>query len=83
MGLNMDSTFLKVVRIALKIVTARILTIFSLAMTFALACWTMWGPNYERIATLSIFAVAVFLPSLIKETKHDQHDESSEQTSSS
>jgi hypothetical protein len=49
-------------------------------MTFALACWTMWGPSYERIAALLIFAITVFLPSLMKETKHDDDDESGEQT---
>jgi hypothetical protein len=51
-------------------------------MTFALACWTMWGPSYERIAALLIFAITVFLPSLMKETKHDDDDESGEQTGS-
>jgi hypothetical protein len=52
-------------------------------MTFALACWTMWGPTYERLAALLIFAITVFLPSLIKETKHDDDDESSKQASDS
>ena len=80
MGLNMDSNLLlKVVRISLKLVVARVLTILALSMTFSLACWTMWGPTYERLAALLIFAITVFLPSLIKETKHDDDDESSEQ----
>jgi hypothetical protein len=57
-----------------------VLTILALSMTFALACWTMWGPSYERIAALLIFAITVFLPSLMKETKHDDDDESGEQT---
>jgi hypothetical protein len=39
----------------------------------------MWGPSYERIAALLIFAITVFLPSLIKETKHDDDDKSGEQ----
>jgi hypothetical protein len=52
-------------------------------MTFALACWTMWGPTYERLAALLIFAITVFLPSLIKETKHDDDDENSKQASDS
>ena len=77
----MDSDLLlKVVRVSLKLVVARVLTILALSMTFALACWTMWGPSYERIAALLIFAITVFLPSLMKETKHDDDDESSEQT---
>jgi hypothetical protein len=81
MGLNMDTNLLlKVVRISLKLVVARVLTILALSMTFALACWTMWGPSYERIAALLIFAITVFLPSLMKETKHDDDDESGEQT---
>ena len=79
----MDSNLLlKVVRISLKLVVARVLTILALSMTFALACWTMWGPSYERIAALLIFAITVFLPSLMKETKHDDDDESGEQTGS-
>jgi len=48
-------------------------------MTFALACWTMWGPTYERLAALLIFAITVFLPSLMKETKHDDDHENREQ----
>jgi hypothetical protein len=32
---------------------------------------------------LLIFAITVFLPSLIKETKHDDDDESSKQASDS
>ena len=77
----MDSNLLfKVARISWKLMVARVLTILALSMTFALACWTMWGPSYERIAALLIFAITVFLPSLMKETKHDDDDESSEQT---
>ena len=83
MGLNMDSNLLlKVVRISLKLVVARVLTILALSMTFALACWTMWGPSYERIAALLIFAITVFLPSLMKETKHDDDDQGGEQAGS-
>ena len=77
----MDSNLLlKVVRVSLKLVVARVFTILALSMTFALACWTMWGPTYERLAALLIFAITVFLPSLMKETKHDDDDESGEQT---
>ena len=73
----MDSNLLlKVVRISLKLVVARVLTILALSMTFALACWTMWGPSYERML---IFAITVFLPSLMKETKHDDDHENREQ----
>ena len=70
---------LKAVRISLKLVVARVLTLLAISMTFALACWTMWGPTYERLAALLIFAITVFMPSLMKETKHDDDHENREQ----
>jgi hypothetical protein len=78
----MDTNLLlQVVRISLKLVVARVLTLLALSMTFALACWTMWGPTIERLVALSIFSLMVFLPSLIKETRNDDDDKDRKQES--
>ncbi len=54
--------FLKIVRIAMEVISTRLLTILSMAMSFALAVWTMLEPSYERMAMAGFFAVCVYLP---------------------
>lgn len=60
---------LKLLRLALTVLTDRLLTMLSLLMTFALAVWVMQEPLWERMAMCAFFAVAVFLPCLMKERK--------------
>jgi hypothetical protein len=72
----MDAAFLKVLRIALTVLSDRLITFLALAMSFGLACWAMWGPTIERLVMAGFFAVFVFLPALIKERKsEDQHND--------
>lgn len=72
----MDAAFLRVVRIALTVLSDRLTTFLALTMTFALSCWAMWGPGTERLIMAGFFAVFVFLPALIKERKNeDQHND--------
>jgi uncharacterized membrane protein len=54
--------FLKIVRIAMEVISTRLLTILSMGMSFALAVWTMLEPSYERMAMAAFFAVCVYLP---------------------
>lgn len=69
----MDTITLGIIRIGLRVLTDRMLTILSLIMTFALTCWVMWQPTWERQATAAFFAVFVFIPCIVKERKsHDQ-----------
>ena len=63
---------IQIIRIALGVLTDRILTVLSLIMAFSLYCWAMWGPEIERIVTATSFAVLVFLPALIKEKSRDR-----------
>jgi len=53
---------LKIVRMALEIISMRLLTILSMVMSFLLAVWTMFEPSWERMATSAFFAVCVYLP---------------------
>ena len=62
---------IKLIRIALETLTERLLTLVSMAMTFALSCWTMAEPGYERMAMAAFFAISVFLPSVHRERNKD------------
>ena len=55
----MDAT--SVIRIALQIISDRLITILALLTSFGLGCWTMWGPTWERVVTLAIFSVFAYL----------------------
>ena len=61
-----------IIRIAIGVLTDRILTVAALTMAFSLFCWAMWGPTLERIIIATSFALLVFLPSLIKEKQRDR-----------
>lgn len=56
------AVLLKIVRMAMEVISLRLLTILSMAMSFALAVWTMLEPTYERMAMAAFFAVCVYLP---------------------
>lgn len=64
---------IKLIRIALETLTERSLTLVAMAMTFALSCWTMYEPSYERMAMAAFFAISVFLPSVHRERKQNGH----------
>jgi hypothetical protein len=59
-------------RIALGVITDRLLTIVALSMTFALATWIMNNPDWLRLCAFAVFCVCVFLPVLYKERNHEQ-----------
>ena len=65
----MDATVLALVRTAFTVITARLLTVMGLWMTFGLAAWAMYVPTMERLCVAGGFAVLVFIPSLTKETR--------------
>jgi len=71
----MDVGLLKFIRIAVQFVSSRLLTWTALFMTFILAAWVMSEPTWERMGMAAFFALAVFIPSLLKETKHDAGNE--------
>lgn len=60
--MEMPKEAIRMVRIALEIVSMRLLTILAMVMSFLLASWAMWIPSWERMAMAGFFAVCVFLP---------------------
>jgi hypothetical protein len=64
----MDSvTLVKFVRLALEVISDRLLTILGLTMSFALACWTMSEPTIERLGMSAFFACFAYLVVRTKE----------------
>ena len=55
----MDAT--AVVRIALGVISDRLITIVALLTSFGLECWTMWGMGGERVSALAIYVFFAYL----------------------
>ena len=51
------------VRVGLEVLSARVVMILTLILTFSLFCWAMWDPTYPRIGCATVFAVLCYLPS--------------------
>jgi hypothetical protein len=49
------------VRLALGIITDRLLVILALILSFSLACWAMWNPRWETLAVMTIFSFFSYL----------------------
>ena len=65
----MDAVTLRAIRIAFEVINDRVFSILAMLMTFALACWAMYDPTYERMGMAAFFAIAVYIPSLSRERK--------------
>jgi len=59
-----------VMRLALSILTERLMVFIALSMVFSLSCWTMYLPGTVRIETTALFA----LFSLVLLRKRDKHE---------
>ena len=70
-----DGAVFKIVRVAMEIISMRLLTILAMVGSFLLACWTMWDPTWERMAMAGFFAVCVFLPCINWERKKNEDDD--------
>lgn len=64
-------TLVKFVRLALEVISDRLLTVLGLTMTFGLSCWTMANPTYERLGMSAFFALFSYLIVKTKERKED------------
>ena len=64
-------TLLKILRVALGVLTDRLLTILSLWMVFGLSLWAMHTPTWERLGMTGFFALFVYIPALIKERSRE------------
>ena len=49
------------VRLALGIITDRLLVILALILSFSLACWAMWNPRWETITVMALFCLFSYL----------------------
>ena len=71
----MDATV--IIRLALEVISNRLITILALLTSCGLACWVMWGPDWERVTTLAIY---VIFSHLTVRTKEKRNEESSTST---
>jgi uncharacterized membrane protein len=61
----MDAT--AIIRLALEVISNRLITILALLTSFGLGCWTMWGLGWERVTTLAIYVIFSYLTVRTKE----------------
>ena len=73
----MDAQVLKFVRLGLEVITDRLISILALLSSGGLAAWVMWGPEWERVATLAIFVVFAYLVVRTKERGYEAREETS------
>ena len=71
----MDTTVLKFVRLALEVISDRLLTILTLIMVFVLAWYTVVQPEIIRLGTTALFAIFGYLIVTSKETKNGKVSE--------
>jgi hypothetical protein len=72
----LDGAAMRMVRIAMEVLSMRLLTILAMVMSFLLACWAMLEPTYERMGMAGFFAVCIYLPCINWErNKHENVDQ--------
>ena len=65
-----------ILRLALGVITDRLITILALIASSVMCGWTMWNPMWERVTTLAIFVVFCYLIVNVKErTKNEPKTE--------
>jgi len=52
---------LSIIRLALNVITERLLIIFILLLSFFLCCWAMYDPGWERLAVSFFFSMFSYL----------------------
>lgn len=63
------------VRLALVVISERMLSVLALGLSFSLACWTMWDPRWERLGTMAFFSIFSYLLINIKERNTNERHE--------
>ena len=63
------------IRLALQIITDRLLVIIALGLSFSLACWTMYIPTLERLGTMAFFCVFSFALIHMKDSTKNEKSE--------
>jgi Zn-dependent protease len=70
MGIIMEAV--GILRLALGVITDRLITILALIASSVMCGWTMWNPMWERVVTLAIFVVFSYLIVNVKERKQNE-----------
>ena len=60
------------IRLALRIISDRLITILALIACSIMCGWTMWNPMWERVVTLAIFVIFSYLVVNTKERKQNE-----------
>lgn len=66
----MDATV--IIRLALEVISDRLITILALLTSCGLACWVMWEPDWERVTTLAIYVIFSHLTVRLKEKRNEE-----------
>jgi hypothetical protein len=61
---NQTQLLLLYVRVGLSVLSARLVLLLALVLSFGLFAWAMALPTYERIGCATLFAVLIFLPAV-------------------
>jgi hypothetical protein len=64
-----DGAAIRIINVAMDILSHKALTFLALLFSFVLACWAMVVPTWERMAMAGFFAVFIYLPCMIVERK--------------
>jgi len=63
-----------VLALAVKYLTAQLLSYIGLAATIGMYCWAMWAHSWIAYITAATFGAVVFLPILWKGDRHAKAD---------
>jgi len=67
---------IQIIRLALGVISDRLITIVALLTSCGLTCYTLWAGGWERVATLAIFVVFAYLTVSSKEKSNAVHSQS-------
>lgn len=67
---------IQIIRLALGVISDRLITIVALLSSCGLTCYTLWAGGWERVATLAIYVIFAYLTVGIKEKSNAIHSKS-------
>jgi hypothetical protein len=67
---------IQIIRLALGVISDRLITIVALLSSCGLTCYTLWAGGWERVATLAIYVVFAYLTVGIKEKSNAVYSQS-------
>ena len=70
----MDAALIKFIRLALEVISDRLIKIMGLIMSCGLASYTMWDGGWTRVATLAIFVIFTYLMVQTKERSDGKNE---------